>query len=100
MTVMKRMADYLSQAKRSSVTVDTGFDAVQEFGQKIAFHGGIDLQQTLPYGTPQEVADEVQDRCRVLGKGGGYICTSAHYIQGDVPVENILSMYLAPRTVE
>ncbi len=37
MAVMKRMADYLSQAKRFSVTVDTGFDAVQEFGQKIEF---------------------------------------------------------------
>jgi hypothetical protein len=35
--VMKRMVDYLSQAKRFSVTVDTGFDAVQEFGQKIEF---------------------------------------------------------------
>jgi hypothetical protein len=37
MTVMKRMADYLSQAKRFSVTIDTGFDAVQESGQKIEF---------------------------------------------------------------
>ncbi|MRR58807.1 MAG: DUF2092 domain-containing protein [Deltaproteobacteria bacterium] len=37
MAVMKRMADYLSQAKRFSVTLDTGFDAVQEFGQKIEF---------------------------------------------------------------
>jgi len=36
-SVMKRMADYLSQAKRFSVSVDTGFDAVQEFGQKIEF---------------------------------------------------------------
>jgi hypothetical protein len=37
MAVMKRMADYLSQAKHFSVTVDTGFDAIQEFGQKIEF---------------------------------------------------------------
>ncbi len=37
MAVMKHMADYLSQAKRFSVTIDTGFDAVQEFGQKIEF---------------------------------------------------------------
>lgn len=37
MAVMKSMADYLSQAKRFSFTVDTGFDAVQEFGQKIEF---------------------------------------------------------------
>jgi len=37
MAVMKRMADYISKAQRFSVMVDTGFDAVQEFGQKIEF---------------------------------------------------------------
>ncbi|HEY9088499.1 MAG TPA: uroporphyrinogen decarboxylase family protein [Anaerolineaceae bacterium] len=71
-----------------------------QYGERIAFHGGIDLQHTLPYGTPQEVAQEVRDRCNILGRGGGYICTSAHYIQADVPVENILTMYLTDRTVE
>ncbi len=71
----------------------------QEFGGRIAFHGGIDLQQTLPFGTQEEVTQEVRNRCQILGQGGGFICTSAHYIQADVPVENILAMYLAPRTV-
>lgn len=71
-----------------------------EFGAKVAFHGGIDLQHTLPFGTQEEVVAEVRDRCNILGKGGGYICTSAHYIQADVPAENILAMYLADRTVE
>ncbi len=71
-----------------------------EYGAQIAFHGGIDLQQTLPYGSQEEVAAEVRERCNILGKGGGYICTSAHYIQADVPVENILAMYLADRKVE
>jgi uroporphyrinogen decarboxylase len=68
-----------------------------EFGSRIAFHGGVDLQETLPFGTTQDVVDEVRGLCRVLGKGGGYICTSAHFIQADVPVENILALYLAPR---
>ncbi len=71
-----------------------------EFGGKIAFHGGIDLQHTLPHGTQEEVAAEVRQRCNVLGKGGGYICASAHYIQADAPVENILAMYLASRQVD
>lgn len=70
-----------------------------EFGDKIAFHGGIDLQHTLPYGSQEEVVAEVQQRCNILGQNGGYICTSAHYIQADVPVENIIAMYLAPRGV-
>jgi uroporphyrinogen decarboxylase len=68
-----------------------------EFGSRIAFHGGIDLQYTLPFGSPQEVADEVRQRCRVLGEGGGYICTSAHYLQNDVPIENIIALYTTPR---
>lgn len=72
----------------------------REYGEKVAFHGGIDLQQTLPYGTRDEVANEVRERCNLLGRGGGYICTSAHYLQGDIPVENVMAMYLAPRDVE
>ena len=71
-----------------------------EFGSRIAFHGGIDLQQTLPFGSQEEVVSEVRDRCQILGKGGGYICTSAHYIQADVPVDNIIAMYLADRTID
>jgi uroporphyrinogen decarboxylase len=70
------------------------------YGKKVAFHGAIDLQQTLPHGSPQDVFDEVRSRCNVLGKGGGYICTSAHYLQADIPLENILTMYLTPRNVD
>jgi uroporphyrinogen decarboxylase len=71
-----------------------------EFGARVAFHGGIDLQKTLPFGTQAEVVAEVRERCEILGKGGGYICTSAHYLQGDIPLENILAMYLADRTID
>jgi len=69
------------------------------YGKRIAFHGGIDLQHTLPNGTQQEVYDEVRERCEILGKDGGYIGTSAHYIQADVPVENIITLYTVPREV-
>ncbi len=69
------------------------------FGDRVSFHGGIDIQGTLPLGSEQEVRDEVRERCRVLGQGGGYICTSAHYIQADTPIENILAMYATERTV-
>jgi len=70
-----------------------------QFGKRIAFHGGIDIQHTMPYGSPQDVNKEVGERCRVLGKGGGYICTTAHYIQADTPIENILALYTADRSV-
>jgi len=70
------------------------------FGKKIAFHGAIDIQHTMPFGTPAEVENEVKERCQILGKGGGYVCTTAHYIQADTPIENILAMYSADRTVD
>jgi uroporphyrinogen decarboxylase len=65
----------------------------QEFGQKLSFHGGVDIVETLPKGTPAQVIEEVQTRVRVLGKGGGYILCSSHHLQPDTPVENILAMY-------
>jgi len=71
-----------------------------EFGDRLAFHGAIDIQHTLPHGTPAEVQAEVRERCKVLGAGGGYICTSAHYLQADTPLENIIAMYTAPRELD
>lgn len=67
------------------------------FGKRVSFHGGIDIQETLPQGSQDDVRDEVRSRCSILGAGGGYICTSAHYIQADTPVANILAMYAADR---
>ena len=68
-----------------------------EFGRKIAFHGGIDLQQTMSHGTPDNVRSEVASRISILGKNGGYICTTAHYIQADTPLENVVALYTSPR---
>ncbi len=68
-----------------------------EFGDRLSFHGAIDIQHTLPHGTPEEVQAEVRERCQVLGRGGGYVCTSAHYLQADTPLANIVAMYTAPR---
>ena len=70
-----------------------------EFGDRLSFHGAVDIQHTLPHGTPAEVQAEVRQRCALLGRGGGYICTSAHYIQADTPLENIVAMYTTPREI-
>jgi uroporphyrinogen decarboxylase len=69
----------------------------QTFGHHLAFHGGVDIQHTLPFGSPEDVRREVSERCRVLGQGGGYICTSAHYIQADTPLDNVLALYTTRR---
>lgn len=65
----------------------------ESFGERLVFHGGIDIVNTLRVGTPAEVAAEVRDRVNVLGSGGGYILCSSHHIQADSPLENVLAMY-------
>lgn len=65
----------------------------EEFGDQISFHGAIDIQHLLPYGRPEEVTKEAKRIISILGRGGGYILTSAHYIQADTPLENIFALY-------
>lgn len=70
----------------------------KEFGDDISFWGGgCDTQHVLPFGTPQEVEDEVISRIENLASGGGFIFNQCHNIQSDVPPENIMAMY---KTVE
>lgn len=64
-----------------------------DFGDRLSFHGGIDMQNLLPKATPAEVAEEARRYCEVLGQGGGYILGPAHLFQPDVPPENILAVY-------
>ena len=64
-----------------------------DFGGQLTFHGGIDMQQLLPNGTPEQVRREAQRYCDILGSSGGYILAPAHLFQPDVPPENILACY-------
>jgi len=63
------------------------------YGNEMVFHGGIDIQDILPYGSEQEVRDEVDRVCSILGKDGGFIFTSGHGILRDVPPRNVHAMY-------
>lgn len=65
----------------------------EEFGDRLSFHGSVDIQRTLPRGSCEEVREEVRGRIRTLGEGGGFILCTTHNIQMDTPVENILAMY-------
>jgi len=67
----------------------------REYGEYICFQGGIDVQRTMPLGTPEDVKKEVRDVMRVLGEGGGYILGTAHNMLPDVPVENALAYFEA-----
>ena len=64
-----------------------------EFGDRLAFHGGIDIQKILPLGTTEEVRREAHRYSEILGQDGGYILCPAHLFQPDIPPENVFAMY-------
>jgi hypothetical protein len=66
----------------------------EEFGDRVTFWGGgVDTQKTLPFGTAEDVRNEVSSRLKIFGEGGGYVFNSIHNVQARVPVENVLAMY-------
>lgn len=66
----------------------------KEFGREITFWGGgVDTQKVLPYGTPQEVRDDVKRHIDDLAPGGGFVFATVHNIQDDVPSENIIALW-------
>jgi len=67
----------------------------RDFGAKLIFHGAVDNQQTLPWGSVADVRREVEENLRILGAGGGYILGPCHNIQAVSPPENIVAMYEA-----
>ncbi|MBT9775604.1 methyltransferase [Clostridium sp. MCC353] len=70
----------------------------KEFGDRITFWGGgVDTQKTLPFGTPQQVHDEVLECCKIFGKNGGFVFNTIHNIQPGVPAENLAAMIEAVR---
>lgn len=65
----------------------------KKYGDRIIFHGGIDNQQVLPFGSTDDVRKETLDCLSTLGNGRqGYICASCHNVQAGTPVNNILTM--------
>lgn len=64
----------------------------EKYGDQITFWGGgVDTQNILPFGTPEEVYAHVVDRTKILMPGGGFIWNSIHNIQYTVPPENIIA---------
>ncbi len=65
----------------------------EQYGGRLTFHGAMDNQYTLPFGSVEEIQGEVRDNFRILGEGGGYILAPCHNLQPVTPIENILAMY-------
>jgi hypothetical protein len=79
----------------------TGMDPAtlkSKYGERLTFWGGgVDTQKTLPFGTPEQVREEVLGRCEIFSAGGGFVFNTVHNIQSGTPVENIVAMLRAVR---
>jgi hypothetical protein len=65
----------------------------REYGRDLVFWGGgVDTQHTLPFGTPDEVREQVLNRCDVFGVGGGFVFNTIHNVQAGTPVENVVAI--------
>jgi uroporphyrinogen decarboxylase len=70
----------------------------RDYGEHLTFWGTVDIQEVMPFGTVEDVANEVKLRLRTVGKDGGLIISPAHNLQPDVPLENILAFYETAKT--
>ncbi len=94
--------------------IDSGFDIINpvqcsatgmdpktlkdRYGDHLVFWGGgVDTQNTLPFGTPEQVKKEVLERCGIFAANGGFVFNSIHNVQAKTPVENIAAMFDAVR---
>lgn len=92
--------------------IDAGFDIInpvqinaagmdptelkKRWGDKLVFWGGgVDTQQTLPFGTPEEIEKQVLSNCEIFSKDGGFIFNTVHNIQANTPIENVIAMLKA-----
>lgn len=78
------------QVKAKGMTPE---DLKEQFGNKLAFHGSMDTQETLPFGTPEDVRREVIHRLRTLAPGGGFILSPSQHLLTEIPLENIVTLY-------
>ena len=80
-------------------TTAAGMDArmlKEQWGDKFTFWGGgINTQQTLPFGTPEECYNEAMERLEIFAPGGGFVFNTVHNIQGQTPMENMVAMFQA-----
>ena len=65
-----------------------------QYGDKFIFWGGgVDTQRVLPFGTPEEVRQQVAERVRIFNKDGGFVFNTIHNVVANVPTDNLVAMY-------
>lgn len=85
--------DILNPVQISAAGMDPRY-LKERYGGKLTFWGGgVDTQQTLPFGTPAEVSAQVKEMMEIFGKGGGFVFASVHNVQTGVSEENLKAMF-------
>lgn len=85
--------DILNPVQCSACAMDPQ-ELKDQYGDRLVFWGGgVDTQQTLPFGAPDAVAAQVRERVRIFGRGGGFVFNTIHNVQARVPLENLLALY-------
>ncbi len=85
--------DIINPVQTVVVGLEDTFALKERFGEKITFHGGLDVQQVVPNATPESLYGEVGRRLYDLGRGGGYILAPCHNLSFDVPPANVLALF-------
>ena len=89
--------DIINPVQTVVVGLEDTYTLKEKFGDRITFHGGLDVQQVVPNATPEGLRSEVGRRIYDLGRGGGYILAPCHNISFDVPPANVLALFDARR---
>jgi uroporphyrinogen decarboxylase len=85
--------DILNPVQVSAAGMDSA-ELKREYGKDLTFWGGgVDTQNILGNGTPEEVCEEVKKRIEDLAPGGGFVFSAVHNIQPNVPPQNIMAMW-------
>ena len=85
--------DILNPVQCSACAMDPQ-ELKDQYGDRLGFWGGgVDTQQTLPFGAPDAVAAQVRERVRIFGRGGGFVFNTIHNIQARTPMANLLAMF-------
>lgn len=85
--------DILNPVQCSACNMDAQ-ELKDSYGDQLTFWGGgVDTQHVLPFGTSEEVAEQVRERVRIFGKGGGFVFNTIHNVQASIPKDNLLALY-------